>query len=85
MVPDAVEGVCLGEAGSAAGPGQLSLVSMASVVVGGIRFAVPASKNFILEYSDCFGILSPRLKKNACSIGMIFPVEHVDLDPAMAP
>ena len=57
MVLDAVAGVCLGDAGSAAGPGQLSLVSMASVVAGGIRFAVPALKSrrcrFILEYSDC--------------------------------
>ena len=42
MVLDAVAGVCLGDAGSAAGPGQSSLVSMASVVAGGIRFAVPA-------------------------------------------
>ena len=57
MVPEAVAGVCLGDAGSAAGPGQLSLVSMASVVAGGIRFAVPVLKSrrcrFILEYSDC--------------------------------
>ena len=30
--------VCLGDAGSAAGPGQLLLASMASVVAGGISF-----------------------------------------------
>ena len=57
MVSDAVASVCLGDADSAAGRGQSSLVSMASVVAGGIGFAVPALKSrrcrFILEYSDC--------------------------------